>query len=865
MKIKLYPKYGWFIKCVEYSDTELPPFDIHSFNYDDIQSDSEHWYYSTNTTSVQDILAQNKLIPEQARIGNVNLKWVSESDWIYAARLVTDRQIDNVYAELVLQGIDTFADIYLNGQLVGSHNNMYLRKKIDVSEQIHTENELVIYFHSPFKVLQQLEKTMPEEWNGVIDSRRLIRKATSDFGTFLGNRQPCTCMGLYDEVWIELFEEKARISNLEVSYVLSQDNGTVHIVADALIYVDIKKHLSVWFRVIDPNGRCILERECMPEGNNVILDVSIEHPSLWWPLNYGEQQLYTVRVSIESDGREWVSEDKRIGFRRISYSGNFCFNINGKKIRIWGSNIVNIDGISHWCDRQRVSKLMDYASEGNINTLRVWGEGPLLPDLFYDLADEKGILVWQDFGLGFGLWPNNEQYRAMFSSEVEQLVSRLKHHASLLLWCGSNETYMVGVSEYTQGHQNGFEMIFEDAAGICAQLDPNRPYIPSSPMGGAYPQDATSGDIHGYWGNDFEPGLLYPVLFSESCHATTYCRHSMLQFMSKEEIWPKYYHDTHVYQMKFDEVARKGNDKTLCFSNYWRQISVPDTWKNHLSEFATSELWNIEQYFDANDVDSMLYKYSICGADFYKNEIERIRRGHPCRDSFSKRICNGYLTWKFNDAWPHINFTLIDYYLEATAQYYAVKRAYAPLLAGVAAEQDHLYLWGVNDTANDWNGTITLRVFSRVRNQVEQHISFPVVLRADESKVVDCLDLLGTLHREYVLHTQLSDNLGTIISTNVTYLDMERNLSFPDPTLSLSWDDGYLIVKTDWYARYIELTGLDGNDAFGWKFDDNYFDMLPFETKRIRVSGSHLSGTITAKSNYSSTKATILYQKETVG
>jgi beta-mannosidase len=445
--------------------------------------------------------------------------------------------------------------------------------------------------------------------------------------------------------------------------------------------------------------------------------------------------------------------------------------------------------------------------------------------------------------LGFGLWPDSEQYRALFREEVTQLVSRLKHHASLLLWCGSNETYMVGISEFAGGRQNGFEMIFEDAAGICAELDPERPYLPSSPMGGAYPQDASGGDIHGYWGNDFEPGLPYHVLFSESCHATTYCKHSMLRFMSGEEIWPKDYHDTHVYHMDFKEVARKGNDPTLCFTNYWRQISVPDTWRSHLSEFATSELWNIEQYFDANDADSILYKYSICGADFYKNEIERIRRGRPCVDSYSKRICNGYITWKFNDAWPHINFTLIDYYLEATAQYYAVKRAYSPLIAGVAAEQGHLYLWGVNDTEEDWSGTITLRIFSRTRNRIEKQISYPVILRADESKTVDCLDWMGPLHRELILHTELSDSSGDVEGTNIAYLDMERNLSFPDSTLSLMWDeDGSLVIRTDWYSRYIELTGLDGDDAFGWEFDDNYFDLLPFETKRVRVSGRHSSG-----------------------
>jgi len=330
----------------------------------------------------------------------------------------------------------------------------------------------------------------------------------------------------------------------------------------------------------------------------------------------------------------------------------------------------------------------------------------------------------------------------------------------------------------------------------------------------------------------------------------------MLRFMTEEEIWPEGYQDVHLHDPAFFDAAAKkapavpGN-YGISFQNYWRQISVPDTWRPHLSCFAPSEFWDFEQYFSAHDVDSILYKYAVCGADFYKREIERIRRGRPCSTPFAPRRCSGYLTWKYNDAWPHINFTQIDYYLEPTAQYYAIRRACAPVVAGVSAEQDHLYLWTVNDSGEEVRGEIVLRLFSRLRNQVEREYTFPVWLRPDESRVVDCLDWMGSLHREQILHTTFTASDGTLIGTNVCYLDMERNLAFPAPHITLSWENGLLAVRTDQYARYVELLGesADG-DAFGWDFSDNYFDLLPFETKYIRVKAPCDTGTIRAIPHY---------------
>ena len=822
------------------------------------------WYASDLPTSVQDILCRNGVIPEEARNGAQDLRWVAQRDWIYCRRFSLEEDPAAVNASLNFSGLDTIADVYMNGVKIGTHESMYLRKRIDVSGILQKENALAILFRSPVKEMEQLAGKMPEAWKDVIEKPRLLRKALADSGTFLGNAYPCTCVGLYDDVALEITEKTGRIAAFETDYDLSWNLTKAQLQLTAVIEGEKDADLTVRFSVTDPEGSPVaagtgcLSPSCgLSETPCFDITLGITAPKLWWPQPYGPQNLYRVRAELYRGEVCLDAVEKRIGFRFTEYEGDFRFRINHRRIRLWGSNFVNVEGMTHWCDRERLTALMDYAKEGNFNILRIWGEAPMLPDLFYDLADEYGILIWQDFGLGFGPWPDSAYYRELFEEEASQMVQRLKSHPAILLWCGSNETYMTGVSvPLRDGLQYGLDLIFRIGADVCRRLDPKRLYIPSSPMGGDYPQDAAGGDIHGYWGNDFEKGLDYPVLFSESCHATTYCRHSMLRFMTEEEIWPEGYVDSHTYSPDFIETAsEKGRKRkasyALAFQNSWRQLTMPETWKSHMSEFAPSELWDLENYFDAQDADSILYKYAVCGADFYKREIERIRRGRPCRLPYEPRRCSGYLTWKYNDAWPHINFTQIDYYLEPTAQYYALKRGFAPVLAGVSAEQDHLYLWAVNDSPSDVRGEICLRIFSRLCNRIEQEYRFPVWIRADESKTVECLDWLGSLPREWILHTSFTGEYGEDFGTNFCYLDKERNLSFPKPKLQLAYSDDCLEITTDVYARYVELTGeSETGDRFGWKFSDNYFDLLPFETKKVRIGGRFEKGFFTAKAFY---------------
>lgn len=217
----------------------------------------------------------------------------------------------------------------------------------------------------------------------------------------------------------------------------------------------------------------------------------------------------------------------------------------------------------------------------------------------------------------------------------------------------------------------------------------------------------------------------------------------------------------------------------------------------------------------------------------------------------SPRRTQGVLLWKINDTWPQFYCTLIDYYLEAHLPYYQVRRSYAPVLLSFDF-QDAAYLWGVNDTDRIVEGSLYLCSFSPARNCVDKEITVPVRIRPGESKVLTDLDELCPIVREEVIYASLTDSDGRQISRADTVLDIERNLSFQEPELTLWAEDGMLCVRANRFAYCVELSGEENGDLFGWHFEDNYFNLLPFETKKIKIYTKHTSGTICAKAYYAS-------------
>ena len=812
-------------------------------------------YLSEKAASVHEILMANGVLDERVLLGECkSCQWVSESDWLY--RTVFTRPFAEEGRVVLSCGhVDTVADFYLNGTWIGHHDDSYLPFTAEVSDLIQDENTLEIRFRSPFAEVRERAEKIPSEWPAELSLTTLVRKPNSTFGSFLGAKPYLATMGLAAPVVLTRYDE-ASLSDLcvrtHLSYALDRAEITVIPEVEGMA-----AHTEVEVCVTSPEGTLLASKKKKVEIDANV-SITIDAPKLWWPHTFGEQPLYEVTCRLLKNGEVLDARSRKIGIRSLECNGNFDVKINHQPVRLWGANFVNLSALTQGWDHERGERVLKQAKTCGFNILRTWGEAPSLDDAFYDYCDENGILIWQDFYIGYGLWPDRPEDLKIYQKEAEFMVKRLRNHPSLLLWCGSNESYMFGLAGSGKPQTTGFDIVLKVVKKVCQELDPDRYYHFSSPSGGAYPQDPREGDIHGYNRINFEPGSSYPVLFSEYCHLTPLASHSMKKIMTEEELFPEGYTNRQVYDPSRYLSHPDPDKSTMISSNYWRTLPVPETWKKHLSAFQPADVGSITDYYDAENGEDLLYRFSACAMDDTRAAIERARRGRPSGRP-GPRICRGLLVWKYNDIIPHMNFTLLDAYTEPTCEYYAVKRAFQPLMVSLHRQEDHIYLWAVNDSRSDFKGKIVLRVFSRLQIKIVRKHVIPVEIRAGESVEITDLDFLGPIHLECLVHAQLCDGKGEIFNSAILSLDKECNLPFPDAKLSLEVTGKVLTVKTDQYARHIVLSGDDEGDAFGWDFEDNYFDLLPYEEKEVRILGRHTRGIIRAKAHYSSVEAWVEY------
>lgn len=748
--------------------------------------------------------------------------WIQEKDWIYCCDFDAEEAQE---AALVFGGIDTIGDIFLNGEWIGGCESAYLEYRFDVTGKLGSHNRLEVYIHSPQKMLQIYRDEMPPKWRGQIEPQQMLHKGR-DYGARFGFMP----LGIFGDVAVE-YTDTARIAGLDYRLHWDVDCTQVRIVFHVQIKpeegLERSRELKIRIRVQEEGERSWEQELAVPENGMARGEITIEAPKLWWPRNYGEQPLYRVEAGLFRKDRLVDLKEERTGLRKISLIGNMRFQVNGKEVRLWGAGITPICGISHRYFEEYALDMLDKVEKCNMNAVRIWGPGKAYPSAFYEELDRRGILAWQDFPTGTWQLPDDEKYRALYRQEAEQMVNRLKHHPSILLWCGGNEhIYMCELNE--QKGRIGFEMIHEGFREVCQRLDPDRYYHVSCPYEGEYANDPSYGDSHGSRAYcAYIPGEDYGTFFSEDIRVFPPQYKSAVRFM-KEDIWEEGYVDTKPYGTEY---------------------AMPKGWEKHFSNNGHLKLGPIREFYDARTPQELIYKYAAAAAQDLYRIGANARTGNPEWLQNQKRSRTGHLFWKFNDTWPRYYCAFYDYYQECTLPYYTVKRVFAPLFLHLAVK-DHLYLWGVNDTAADVQGKITVRVFHMKENRVKRELSFPAAYRSGEAKAV-CLDELGPVNWNCILWAEFEGTAGEYARAQA-FVTQENMLAFPEAKLTVSWRNGALEISADLFARCVELSGIsEDGDEFGWYFDDNYFDLLPCEKKTVRVEGRHTSGTIRAKAHYS--------------
>lgn len=767
-------------------------------------------------------------------------RWVAERDWLYAVNFTAPAGGGESW--LRFAGLDTIVDVYLNGERVASHENMFAPLAVNVSGRLRRSNTLVLHFHSVFD-LSGAKPVPLRIVNG--DAARRVRRPNHNYGAYLGPQPYFSRVGVYDAVILEhndgsVLEEVLPEATLDDA--MTQGTVTVSVTGRSQ-----SPSVEVRARVLAPDGARSAEVRVPALVRNGAFTAQpalrVPKPQLWWPRGYGAQPLYRVEVTLSAGGAVQHTERRTLGFRRITMPSLLHFVVNGVPVRLWGGCWVAPRWDTAVWDPPRVAQLFKMAENAHFNVFRVWAQTESPRDDFYDMADARGFLLWQDFTL----LPlaEDEVSRAMCREEATAFLKRLKHHPSILLWNGDNEGAMWHHQSYNsdftdRGPWPGLKAATE-VGDICRRLDPARHYQPSSPYFGQDPNDPREGNTHGYTNMWFVPGYDYLNFAAEDTRIAAPVLHSLRRFMKPEDLWPAEYTTLYLPGERYP------------YPRTWLDYTASDSWK---------KTGPVEQFYDASDAAGLVHRLGMAESLYYQDTIERQRRGRDAIDPSDRRRSGGYIVWKFNDSWPEIYSGKVDYFLEPYHAYYAIRRAYQPVLLSFDIGT-YIYVWVVNDSREPVSGTLRVQLFHLGKNEVRKQIERPVNVPPGKSVVAVRLDEagIGAFRREHILFASLAGADGKVIARADTLVDIERHVAFPPAKLKIQANGDTLEITTDRFARAVTLEGDAAGDPFGWFFEDNYFDLMPGEVKQVKILGRHTEGRITAKPWYSPESASVTWRR----
>ncbi len=655
------------------------------------EAGSDVWYDAQTPGSVLSVLLDAGEIADPYYGENEKLlRPLFDKDYEFVCNFsVNGEQMQEERIDLVFYGLDTIADIYLNGELFRHTENMHRTYRYPVKNKLRMgANELKIRFHSPMKYIEEYE---PEEHkeigyiaSGALKGNQYLRKAHSMFGWDWGPQLPD--MGIFREVFLECYS-KAKLN--EVYIRQEHNNGNVTLFIDPIVeYIDtipVELEISVSGEKTVTRMTRIPEQGigCGERGENEI-EIQIRSPELWWPNGMGDHPLYEIDIRVRKAERIYDKRTYRIGLRTLTvsrekdaYGEEFCFVINGKKMFAMGANYIPEDAIYSYIDKDRIHTMVAAAARANFNCLRVWGGGYYPSDAFYDYCDEYGIVVWQDLMYACNVYDLTEEMEENIVAEARDNVTRLRHHACLGLWCGNNEIES-GWSHWPDFQKESaylradylkmFEYLLPKTV---RENDDTTFYWPSSPSSGGCidaPDDENRGDAH-YWEvwHGQKPFTEYRKHFFRFC--------SEFGFQS--------------FPCVKTVRAYADEDNQNIFSPVM-ESHQKNGWANGKILYYISENFRYPK-----DFKSLLYISQILQGIAIKYGVEHFRR--------NRGRCMGALYWQLNDNWPVASWSSIDYYDRWKALHYMAKRFYSPVAGSILAEDGVVKSWAVNDTLTDMN------------------------------------------------------------------------------------------------------------------------------------------------------------------
>lgn len=799
-----------------------------------------NWYPATVPGVIHTDLIANGIIEDPFyRLNERSVQWVDKEDWMYETHFdLDDDTFSRENIRLHFMGLDTYVHVYLNGESILEGDNMFREWKVDIKDKVkRKDNKLEVLFRSPIKedipkwdALPFQYPTGPDQsqQGGIFNKTvsTFARKAGYHYGWDWGPRLVTSGIWrpVYLEAWNDVKIEDVFIEQKEVS------SKTARITAHAELLSD-KDLADVKVIIKDKNNNTVYgtkDLELKKGINTVSVDFTIDNPRLWWSNGLGEPNLYEFTTIIDLKSATVDTKNIRTGIRSIKVvnetdkdGASFYFVLNGVPVFAKGANYIPSDNFLPRVTREKYRKTIQDAVDVNMNMLRVWGGGTYEEDYFYDLCDENGIMVWQDFMFACSMYPSEGAYLENVKYEAIDNIKRLRNHPSISVWCGNNEAYDGWFGwgrreDYTKQNPEYARVMWKQYADLfhkllpdmVAQYAPESFYWPSSPYGlPGQGCDDKHGDRH-YWG-------------------VWHGKHPIAQYNTEKSRFFSEYGFQSFPEFESVKIYAPKKEDWAITSEVMMEHQRAGTYANNLIEE-----YLLNEYQKPKDFESFLYMNQVLQGDAIKIAMEAHRRNMP--------YCMGTLFWQHNDCWPVASWSSRDYYGRWKAQHYFAREAYKDVLVSPIAKDDKLDIYIVSDRLTESKGTLNLKII-KLDGHIIDSRKLNITIPKNTSKNVftaSVNDLLkGTAKNDVVIHAELTDNKGNIYKNNY-FLLQQKNINFPQANISKTVkpvNEGYEVsLSSDNFARAVFMS-VEGIDNF---FENNYFDILPGQVTVVKVKTS---------------------------
>lgn len=725
--------------------------------------------------------------------------------------------------ELICYGLDTLAEIFINDILLAKTDNMHRTWIFDCKALLNLgENQIKIIFRSP---INYIESYVPEEDKqnhfiaaGCMEGNQYLRKAHCMFGWDWGAQIPDA--GIWRDIELLAYSD---VKLLDVDILQHHHKNGVELEINSELEILKDSAYTLEYTLITPDGATMASSAAASNGMNSYT-ITVEQPQLWWPNGYGSQPLYHLTVAVNDTGKESDRKEFNLGLRTLTISqekdqwGNeFAFKVNGIKIFAKGADYIPEDTVYSNITPERIEYLIDSCVRANYNCLRVWGGGYYPSDTFFDHCDRYGIIVWQDLMYACNIYDLNRSFEENIIEETKDNVRRIRHHASLGLWCGNNEMESgwagwPGFKDHSPKLRADYIKQFEYILPRTVEETDDRTfYWPSSPSSGGCidnPDDENRGDVH-YWAvwhglKPFEDYRNYYFRFCSEFGFQSFPSIKTVNSFTEES-------DRNIFSKVMESHQKNGaaNGKILYYLS--------------------------ENFLYPNSFSNLLYVSQILQGIAIKFGVEHWRR-HRGR-------CMGSLYWQINDSWPVASWASIDYYGRWKALHYMAKNFYAPLAGNLSRNEDVIAAHLQNETLADRHCTIRISLKKMDLTVLDQSTYEMMVPSLSVVKVAekDYSSLISGIRDQVFVEAVFMDEDGTQ-STEVEIFVPFKHLVLEQPKITFDVNeeaDCFVIsLKAEKLACFVELDFAE-SDAI---FSNNYFYLSGTEAKKVTLMKRDIKG-----------------------